>query len=130
MIKYDQAPDIEQQAKTIAQRLDITHDFSRVVFIRSNGSKSTRTLARCHALPRIMQKALNTRAHYVIEVIGENYDTLSEEEKIRTLIHELLHIPKSFGGGFRHHSYVNKRTIDKMYRQLTGENKFPRILPF
>lgn len=118
MIKYHRAADIEARVKEIAAKLHIRHDFSRVVCVRSTGSKSRRTLARCHALPRIMQAALGTKAHYVIEVISENFEKLGEEEKTKTLIHELLHIPKSFGGGFRHHSYVSRKTVENMYRKL------------
>ena len=118
MIRYEHAPDIQEAVKELAIRLNIRHDFSRIVCIRSRGSKSRRTLARCHALPRIMQKALNVKAHYVIEAIGENFDSLGDEEKVKTLIHEIMHIPKSFGGGFRHHDYVCKRNVEALYRQL------------
>ncbi len=118
MIRYEHAPDIGTRIKAIAERLGIRHDLSRVVCVRSRGSKSRRALARCHATPRIMQAALNMKAHYVIEVISENFDKLSNEEKTKTLIHELLHIPKSFGGGFRHHSFVNRSNVEQMYRKL------------
>jgi predicted metallopeptidase len=117
MIHYERSLKLEGQIIAITRKLSLTHiDLSRVVGIRSRGSKSRHTLARCHVLSRIMQKALGTKAHYVIEIISENFDRLSEEEQIKTIIHELLHIPKSFKGGFRHHRpYVNKRTVDIMY---------------
>jgi len=118
MIKYFPAPDIEAQAKQIAAKLQMHHDFSRVVFMRSNGSKSKYTLARCHALSRIMQKALDVEAHYVIEVIAERFDVLSQEEQTKTIIHELLHVPKSMGGGFRHHDYVCRRNVEDMYKKF------------
>jgi predicted metallopeptidase len=117
MIKYYPAPDIEQKATEISVKLNIKHDFSRVRFIRSRGSQARRTLARCHALPRIMQTALGIKAHYIIEVIDEQYEKLSEEEKIKTLIHELMHIPKCMGGGFRQHDFVCKRNVEQLYRQ-------------
>ena len=90
----------------------------RVLCVRSRGSKARRTLARCHALPRIIQAALGVKSHYVIEVISEQFDKLKEEEQTKTLLHELLHIPKAFGGGFKGHGFVNKRKIDKLYEQL------------
>lgn len=65
-----------------------------------------------------MHVALNTKAHYVIEVISENFDRLNEAEKTKTLIHELLHIPKSFGGGFRHHDYASRKNVEQMYKKL------------
>ena len=117
MIHYERSLELEEQIIAITRKLGLTHiDLSRVVGIRSRGSRSRHTLARCHVLSRIMQKALGIRAHYIIEIISDNFDRLSEEEQIKTIIHELLHIPKSFKGGFRHHRpYVNKRTVDKMY---------------
>ncbi len=120
MIKYFPAPDIEEKAKHISEKLAIKHDFSRVRFVRSRGSLAKRTLARCHALPRIMQQALGVKAHYIIEVISEHYDKLSEEEKAKTLIHELMHIPKSMGGGFRQHDFVCKQNVEQMYKKYKG----------
>ena len=117
MIKYFPAPDIEQKALHIANSLNMRHDFSRVRFVRSHGSQARRTLARCHALPRIMQAALGVKAHYVIEVIEEQFARLSEEEQTKTIIHELMHIPKSMGGGFRQHDFVTRKNVDQLYRQ-------------
>jgi predicted metallopeptidase len=35
------------------------------------------------------------------------------------LIHELLHIPTSFGGGFRHHrDWVDRQRVERVYRML------------
>ncbi len=116
MIKYYPAPDIEAKAHGIADKIGIKHDFSRVRFIRSKGSQARRTLARCHALPRIMQTALGIKAHYIIEVIDEQYERLSEEQKTKTIIHELMHIPKCMGGGFRQHDFVCSRNVDQLYK--------------
>src|SRR3989344_7498885 len=118
MISYSKAPDVEQEIVDIVRSLELCHvDLSRVVCIRSFGSKSRRTLARCHTISRIVQKSLDIGAHYIIEVIAEQFDKLPREEKTKTLIHELLHIPKSFGGGFKHHDFVNHKNVEKLYRQ-------------
>jgi predicted metallopeptidase len=120
MISYERAHDIQRKADFIARRLGFNWiDMSRVVCIRSFGSKSRRTLARCHTLSKIMQLSLAIKGHYVIEVISERFDKLGLEEQTKTIIHELMHIPRTMGGGFRHHrSYVNKRTVERMYKRL------------
>jgi len=118
MIKYLPAPDIQDKVDELIKILDMDHvSVPRVVCVRSKGSSSRRTIARCHALGRIWQTALSIKAYYIIEVISERFDKMSEEERIKTLIHELLHIPKSFGGGFRHHDFVNSGLVDKYYRR-------------
>jgi predicted metallopeptidase len=54
-----------------------------------------------------------------VEVLAEQYDALPNDEKEKTLIHELLHIPRSFGGGFRHHKdWVTKRRVDELHKTL------------
>lgn len=119
MIRYEKDEELDARITEIANTLEMGHvDMGRVICIRSWGSKSRYILARCHTLPRIMQAAFKVKPHYLIEVVSEKFDRLSQEEQDRTLIHELMHIPKSFGGGFRHHRpYVNRRTVEHMYRQ-------------
>lgn len=93
-------------------------DLDRVGCIKSHGSKARRVIARCHSLPKVIQKAMLTKPYYVIELISEQFDKLDEEEKIKVLIHELLHIPKTFGGGFIHHNVVNRILVEKLYKNL------------
>lgn len=77
------------------------------------------TLARCHGLSRIIQLALDLKHHYVIEIISEQFDKLDKANQTKVLIHELMHIPHAFGGGFRsHRPYVTKRKVEKMYQQF------------
>ena len=123
MIRYELAPDIESKLKRISRRLKMDHiDPDRVKGVRSYGSTGKGVIARCHALPKVMQLALGIDAHYVIEILTENYDRLSKEEQIKILIHELMHIPETFGGGFRmHRDHVTRRNVEKLYRKLVGE---------
>ena len=86
--------------------------------MKSYGSKSRRTLARIHGLSKIMQKAMKIKAVYAIELISENFEKLDRDEKVKTIIHELMHIPKCFGGGFRNHKpYVTKKTVEKAFKE-------------
>ena len=113
MIKYEFAPDIQNIAEDICKVIFPYINIKRIKCYRSYGSKSRGTIARCHSLGKLMQKALGISAFYPLEFISEQFDKLSEEEQIRVIVHELMHIPKSFGGGFRHHDFVCTKNIDK-----------------
>src|SRR3989344_8630609 len=99
-MKYIEAPDLQMRMEDIALTLEMEHiDVSRVKCFRSHGSSTKRTIARCHTIGKLMQKAIGTRAHYAIEFL-ERFDRMPREEQDKVIIHELLHIPKTFGGGF------------------------------
>ena len=119
-LKYLEAPDVKRLVNEIVDGLDLFHVVPQFVYCyRSKGSKSRSTVARIHGLGKIWQEALVRPPAYVIEVISERYDRLNEEEKEKTLIHELLHIPKGFLGGFRpHKGYINRKQVEKLHRAL------------
>lgn len=122
-MKYDYAPDIQATAEEISTFLFPHIDLSRVKCFRSFGSSSRGTIARCHTIGKLMQKTMGMPAYYGLEFISKRFDKLSDEEKIKTIIHELMHIPKSFGGGFRHHDHVCNRNIEKNYRAYKIKKK-------
>jgi predicted metallopeptidase len=118
-IEYYEAPDVKILVDEIVKTLNFEYvEADRVFCFRSQGSQSKRVIARIHSLGKVWQKALNARAGYLIEVISERYDHLSQHEKERVLIHELLHIPAGFSGGFRpHKGYINKRILDELHEE-------------
>ncbi len=118
-IHYENAEDIKRKIELIVRILDMKHvNPSRVYCIRSHGSSSRGIIARCHSLPKIMQQVLAIEPAYIIEVISESFDKQKEEEQVKTLIHELMHIPKTFGGGFLHHNVVTRTKIDRLYNKF------------
>ncbi len=115
-MKYEFAPDLQAIADEISRTLFPWIDTSRIKCFRSFGTSSRRTIARCHSLSKIMQKAIGIPAYYPLEFIAERFDKLPKEEQIKVIIHELMHIPKTFGGGFRHHDFVCNRNIENCYK--------------
>jgi predicted metallopeptidase len=116
-MKYEFADDLQRIAEEISEMLFPHIDLSNVKCFRSSGTSSKRTIARCHALNKIMQKAIGIKAVYVLEFLIERFERLNEEDKIKVVIHELMHIPKSFGGGFKHHDFVTERNVNKFYKE-------------
>jgi len=123
-IRYEPAPELNKQLIEIAMLLFPHIKLDGVSCIRSFGSKSRGTIARCHALGKAMQLGMGLKkGFYVIEVISKRFDKLSSEDQIKTLIHELMHVPKSFGGGFRHHDFVCEENVEVEYERYVNLKK-------
>ena len=122
-IKYCAAPEIKKHVDQLVEECEFYHVAPQYVFcFRSKGSKAKRTIARIHGLGKIWQEALNLPPSYTIEVISEIFDKMSAEDKEKTLIHELMHIPGGFSGGFRpHKGYVERKNVEAVYRKLQSE---------
>ena len=91
-----------------------SQDFECII---SYGSSTRNTIARCHGMSKVLQLALGIKPVYVLEFLSKKYDKLDEKEKIKVIIHELMHIPKNLGGGFRHHDYVTDREVNQLYER-------------
>mgnify|MGYP005866974495 CR=1 FL=1 len=118
-MKYEKAEDLKKRAMEIVGKMKWNHiDLDNVGFLRSFGSSSRGTIARCHAMGKAMQLALDRKGFYLLEFISERFDKMSKEDQTRVIIHELMHIPKTFGGGFIHHNKVNDRTVEKIYDEF------------
>lgn len=124
-VNWEEASDIHRQLKQIITTLSLTHiNIERIRTFRSYGSKAY-ARARIWSFPRIWQQALNLPAYYIIEVLSERFDHLSLDDKKRVLIHELMHIPKSFSGSLvahrgRYHT-INSRTVEKLFNMYKSQ---------
>jgi predicted metallopeptidase len=119
-IKYYDAPEIKKQVDQLAEECEFFHVVPQFVYcVRSRGSKARRTIARIHGLGKLWQGVLNMPPAYTIEIISEIYDKMSPEDKEKTLIHELMHIPGGFSGGFRpHKGYVERKMVEEVYAKM------------
>lgn len=119
-IEWVNADDVRQDIRHIVKTLGITHiDPSQIHCVRSHGSVS-RAIARIWSLPRIWRQVLKIQPQYVIEVVSHYYDKLKDAEKKKTLIHELMHIPKNFSGALVSHRgrfhRIDYHSVDKLYQ--------------
>ncbi len=123
-LEWEKAADVENTIRELIDVLDFPHvNTSRIFSFRTQGSKS-KAYARIWAMPKIFQEALSIKPAYVIEVLSKYFDKLSDDQKKRVLIHELLHIPKNFSGallshrGRNRHLEKNADTLFKEYKKL------------
>jgi len=122
-MKYEPAPDLQKIAEEVSRLLFPHIIMERVKCYRSYGSSTRKTIARCHALGKLMQKAIGVEAYYALEFLSSRFDKLKEEDRIRTIIHELMHIPQTFGGGFRHHDFVCEKNVDLYYKTYMAKKE-------
>lgn len=119
---WQDASDVKKDILKILKVLDLPHiDGKRIYSYRTTGSK-VRAYARTWSFPKIFQRALKIDAAYVIEVLSKHYDHLPEDEKIKVLIHELLHIPKNFSGALLPHR-SRSRNLHTLAKELFKEYK-------
>lgn len=119
--QHEPAPDIAAGVAELVELLGFTYiDPDRVHCRRSRGSTAD-AYARIWELPSMWQEVLGLRPQYVIEVLAEHFDALDPEERIKILIHELLHIPRTFSGAVRGHrgqgERIDGRTVNRYYRR-------------
>ncbi len=126
-MKYSFEPAWTQKAHEMAKNLNYSHVIlERLSVVRSTGSKTKRTIARIHCIGKVLMLGMGQKkSFYVIELISEKFDRQPEKDQLETIIHELMHIPKTFGGGFRHHDHVcsqNVKTELERYLNMKIQN--------
>lgn len=122
-MKYEYAEDLQKIAEEISVALFPHIVMERVKCYRSYGSSTRGTIARCHALGKLMQKAIGVEAYYALEFLSSIFDKLDKENQIKTIIHELMHIPQTFGGGFRHHDHVTEKNVNLYYKTYISKKE-------
>ena len=119
---WEKAADVKRDVNQILKVIDLPYIKAHKIFCyRTYGSKS-RSYARIWSFPKIFQDALGLEPAYVIEVLTRHYDKLGPEEKIKVLIHELLHIPRNFSGALVPH-ITQSRHLGKTANALFDEYK-------
>ena len=117
-MKHQKAEDVAQRLKFVIQTLGLENvDPDKVHCVRSF-DVNTNAIARIWSLPGVWRDVLDVEPQYIIEVVGKRYDKLSDDEKTKVLIHELLHIPKKFSGGLVSHNCFGKRINDRVVSEI------------
>jgi predicted metallopeptidase len=126
MVEYSTNHQIKSRLDEVIKNVPFSHiDPNFVKVIVSYGTK-TRAVARIYSFPRIHQIAFDLKPRYVIEIISEKFFKLKKEDQDRTLIHELMHIPKTFSGALVPHKcfgrkVVCSKTVEVLYKKLWAQ---------
>lgn len=125
-IEWEFASDIKERLFYLIRALELTWLVpSSIYCVRSQNAQS-RAIARIWGLGRVWQMTLNLRPAYILEVVSERFDHLTQIEKDKVLLHELVHIPRNFSGALLPHrrrgkgSFHNRldHMIEKYYSSV------------
>jgi len=100
--KYKLADDVREIAERICKK-SVSFEYihlNKMAFVRKNGNSKS-TIATCSGLHGKL--ACITDKKYIITVIGDRFDHLSEEIKEKVIEHELMHISCEFDGSMIDH---------------------------
>lgn len=103
--------DVQKKVLVLLKKLQFDNFDSKRIFCLRSQNANTRAIARIYGLSRIWQKVLDQKPAYILEVISEKFDRLSENEKNKVLLHEIAHIPKNFSGSLVPHIRRGKRSF-------------------
>ena len=87
--------------------------------MRSEGANKPRTRTHMEFSKNLATGIASACAH-VIEVLSHHFDHLSDDDKTRVIIHELMHIPKNFSGALvphrGRHTRIDHRTVERLFQ--------------
>ncbi|OGK24456.1 hypothetical protein A3F58_03270 [Candidatus Roizmanbacteria bacterium RIFCSPHIGHO2_12_FULL_37_9b] len=121
-MKYSKAPDVQEKILQLINQLNMDHiKKDQIHCIRSFDAK-TRAYARIWGMAKLFKEVVGIEPHYIIEVIAKKFDKLSPREQLKTLVHELMHIPKTFSGALLAHRgryhHINDKEVEKILKNL------------
>lgn len=120
-MRWELCPRTHERLSRIVDALEFSHvNPARIFCVRGYGSTSE-AWARIWGLPALWQQVLGIGPAYVVEIIEPEFGRLPEAEQDRILIHELLHIPRTFSGAIRPHRTptfsITRRTVERYYQR-------------
>lgn len=117
-VDWQVATDIENRTNKLIKDLELEWlSYGRIFYYRSTGS-TARAYARTWGLPRLWQTVLTVEPAYIVEVISEHFDKLSQRQQDEIILHELSHIPRNFSGALTPHTKRGHNNFKDKLRQM------------
>ena len=119
-MKYEIALDVKERVDELVDSLELVHVRKLQVHCIRSFDVKTRATARIWGMAKLFKEVVGLEPHYIIEVNSKVFDKLSERDQLKTLVHELMHIPKTFSGALLNHRgryhEINDRAVNKLLR--------------
>ena len=114
---------IKERVLRLVIALEIDWVIPDLVHTYKSYNSSSNAIARIWGLNKVWQMALEHEPSYILEVISERFDTLSERDKDEVILHELAHIPRNFSGALMAHSHSKGAFHDKLDKFIKDYKK-------
>lgn len=119
-MKYDLAPDVKKRIDALIEVLEFTHIIPKQIYCIRSVDAKTRAYARIWGMAKVFSEVAGIPPTYIIEVNAKKFDRLSDRDQLKTLVHELMHIPRTFSGALLSHKgpyhRINDREVEKILR--------------
>ncbi|MFA6005954.1 MAG: putative metallopeptidase [Patescibacteria group bacterium] len=121
-MKYEIAPEIKKQVDILIDKLGFDHVIPERIYCIRSFDAQTRAIARIWGMAKLFTEVVGIPPHYIIEVNSKRFDKLHPRDKMKTLVHELMHIPKTFSGALLSHRgphhRINDKEVEKILREI------------
>ena len=122
-MQYKFAPEIKRQIRVLIKELKFTYIKPNQIYCIRSFDVKTRAIARIWGMAKLFHEVVGIKPNYIIEVNAKRFDKMSDRDKIKTLIHELMHIPKTFSGALLSHRgryhQINDREVERILKSLS-----------
>ena len=122
-MQYKFAPEIKRQIRVLIKELKFTYIKPNQIYCIRSFDVKTRAIARIWGMAKLFHEVVGIKPNYIIEVNAKRFDKMSDRDKIKTLIHELMNIPKTFSGALLSHRgryhQINDREVERILKSLS-----------
>lgn len=123
-MKYDRAPDVKKRIDALIKALEFAYIKPKQIYCIRSFDAKTRAYARIWGMAKLFSEVAGITPTYIIEVNSKKFDKLSERDQLKTLVHELMHIPKTFSGALLSHRGPYHRINDREVEKILKAKKF------
>jgi len=123
-MKYDRAPDIKKRIDALIEALEFAYIKPKQIYCIRSFDAKTRAYARIWGMAKLFSEVAGIAPTYIIEVNAKKFDKLSDRDQLKTLVHELMHIPRTFSGALLSHKGPHHRINDREVEKILRAKKF------
>src|SRR5260221_14156329 len=120
---WEKDESIKKRVVRLVIDLEIDWVIPDLIYTFRSYNSTSNAIARIWGLNKVWQMAINQEPSYILEIISERFDDLSEEQKDEVILHELAHIPKNFSGALVAHSHSKGGFHDKLHQMIAAYRK-------